>query len=246
METEVSIKQDTGSFSTITDLRPALGVEDLLRGQGIDPQRAPDRIRAVTEGLLDEVHSLIAPAAIYTILPVSELEHERVVLQNGQAFSGPLATRALAGATYVALAVCTAGPALDARVNELFAAGDTLRALALDGAGNAAVGGVAQLLSSVLCDEATARGLRVGMRASPGQEGWPITEQRVLFGLLPGEPIGVRLSPTCLMEPRKSVSFAVGMGPEMREDAVPCDFCTKRSRCHWHRESPAASAGSPA
>ena len=82
-------------------------------------------------------------------------------------------------------------------------------------------------------DEATARGLGTGMRASPGQEGWSIWQQQMLFGLLSAEEIGVRLTESCLMLPRKSVSFVIGLGPEMRPDAVTCDFCSKRNRCRW-------------
>jgi hypothetical protein len=86
-----------------------------------------------------------------------------------------------------------------------------------------------------ICDEATARGLSVGMRASPGQEGWSIQQQRVVFGVVPAEEIGVRLTSSCLMLPRKSVSFVIGLGPDMRADAVPCDYCSKRERCNWNR-----------
>jgi hypothetical protein len=233
----------TNPITTVTDLQPELGLEQLLRGQGIDPGRASRMLKTMTTGLLDEVRSLFAPAAIYTVVPLQELDHERVVLEGGVEFSGPLVMRALAGASHVALAVCTAGPAFDTRVQDLFAVGETMRAVALDGAANAAVSEVSRLLGTVLCDEAAARGLRTGMRASPGQEGWPIIEQRLLFGLVPGEQIGVRLTSSCLMLPRKSVSFAIGLGPEMRADAVPCNFCSKRGYCRWRRESPAAAAG---
>jgi len=71
------------------------------------------------------------------------------------------------------------------------------------------------------------------MRAEPGQEGWPIQQQRVLFDLLPAGEIGVRLTASYLMLPRKSLSFVVGLGPEMQPDAVTCDFCSKRERCAW-------------
>ncbi len=117
----------------------------------------------------------------------------------------------------------------------LFAGGDAVRALALEGAGIAVVRQVANTTGVQICDAATARGLRVGMRANPGQEGWSIQQQRVVFGLIPAEEIGVRLTSSCLMLPRKSVSFAMGLGPDMRADAVPCDFCSKRERCHWRR-----------
>jgi hypothetical protein len=214
---------DTEIMQTITDLRPTLEAEHVLRGQGIDPAQARPAIVAAAREVLDEARALLAPAALYTILPVGD----------GAAFEGPLVARALTGATQVALAVCTIGPALEERVTALFAAGDPLRAMALDGAGVAAVGGVSQMIGERICDEAAAQGLRTGMRASPGQEGWPIEQQRVLFSLLPARRIGVRLTESCLMLPRKSVSFVVGLGAEMRADAVACDFCSKRERCRW-------------
>lgn len=205
-----------------TGWHPVLRAEHVLQGQGIDPARAAPAIVAVAQSVLDEAHALIAPAAVHTILPVDEV-----------AFEGPLVARALAGATQVALAVCTIGPALEERVRALFAAGDPLRAMALDGAGVAALGLVSQMVGERICEEAAAQELRTGMRVSPGQEGWPLEQQRLLFSLLPAERIGVRLNESCLMIPQKSVSFVVGLGPEMRADAVACDFCSKRERCRW-------------
>jgi len=221
----------------ITDFRLSLEVTHVLRGQGIDPARArPDVIRVARE-VLDEARALLAPTALYVTLPVRGFQHQRVVLDNGVAFEGALVARALAGATELALAVCTIGPALEERMDALFAAGDPVRALALDGAGTAAVGEISRMVSARICDAASARGLNVGMRASPGQEGWPLEQQRVLFGLVPAEEVGVRLTQSCLMLPRKSVSLVIGLGPEMRADAVPCDFCSKRERCPWRKEA---------
>ena len=233
----------------ITDFQLSLETAHVLRGQGIDPSRARPEIVAAARDVLDEAQTLFAPAAMYTTLPVQDLEHDWVTLEGGAVLEGPLVARALAGATDVGLAVCTVGPALGDRVSALFAAGDPVRALALDGAGTAAVGEVSRLVGERICDLATARGSRIGMRASPGQEGWTIYQQRVLFGLLPAEEVGVRLTANCLMVPQKSVSFVIGMGPEMRADAIPCDFCSKRERCQWRRsadrplEDRAVSAG---
>jgi len=213
-----------------------LELAHVLRGQGIDdPARASAGVVAVAHQILDEAQALLAPAAIYTVLPVRDLHHETVSLDGGATFEGPLVERALAGAREVALAVCTIGAALEERVATLFAAGHTSPALALDGAGTAAIGEVSRMVGARLCDAASARGLSVGMRASPGQEGWSIWQQRTLFGLVPGDKIGVRLTESCLMLPRKSVSFALGLGLEMLSDTVPCDFCSKRERCRWRK-----------
>lgn len=216
----------------ITDIRPALDVEHVLKGQGIDPARARPRLVTVAQGALDEARPLLDPIALYTILPVRDFHHQTVVLDGGATFEGPLVARALAGATEAALAVCTIGSALEEQVGALFAT-DSVRAMALDGAGTAAVGEVTRLIVARICDEASARELGTGMRANPGQEGWPIEQQRVFFDLVPAEEIGVQLTKSCLMLPRKSVSVVVGLGPEMRPDAVTCDFCSKRERCPW-------------
>jgi hypothetical protein len=221
--------------SIITDFQLSLEVAHVLQGQGIDPARARSEIVAVAQEVLEEARGMLAPAALYIVLPVRDFRHQRVALEGGavSVFEGPLVGQALAGATEVALAVCTTGPALDERMTAMSAAGDTVRALALDGAGNAAVAEVTRMVSERICAEASTRGLRTGMRASPGQEGWPLEQQRVLFDLVPADEIGVRLNESCLMLPRKSVSFVVGLGLEMRADAVTCDFCSKRERCPW-------------
>ena len=221
--------------TAISDFEISLEVDHVLEGQGIPPSHASAALRAAAQDVINEAQGLLAPAALYTILPVRQFEHQQIILENGASFSGALMARALAGATEVALAVCTIGPALEERMEALFAEGDAVRALALEGAGVAAIRQVANSASVQICDAATARGLSVGMRASPGQEGWSIQQQRVLFGLMPAEEIGVRLTASCLMLPRKSVSFGMGLGPEMRADAVPCDFCSKRERCDWNR-----------
>lgn len=217
----------------ITDLYPSLDVAHVLRGQGVDPTRARSGVVAVAQEVVAEAQALLAPAALYTTLPVRDFRHQRVVLEGGAVFLGSLVSRALAGATEVDIVVCTIGPALEEYVDTLIATGDVVRAMAFDGAGVAALGEVSRMVVARIRDQAPVRGLGTGMRASPGQEGWLLEQQRVLFGLLPAEEIGVRLTESCLMLPRKSVSFVIGLGPEMRPDAVTCDFCSKRDRCSW-------------
>ncbi len=230
------------SVSIVTDFSFSLEVEHVLRGQGVDPDRARPRLFETARDVLDEARSLLAPAALYMTLPVREFKDQQVTLDisavsDGSAiFEGPLVARALMGATEVALAVCTVGSALDERTSALFAE-EPVRAMALDGAGIGAVELIARLIGERVRDEAEARGLRIGMRAEPGQEGWEIWQQRVLFGLLPAAEIGVQLTDSCLMLPRKSLSFVVGLGPQMRPDAVTCDFCSKRERCQWRSHS---------
>ena len=220
----------------MTDIHILLDADDVLEGQGIDPRRARSGLVDSAEEILEELPDLLAPAAIYDLFPVKSFHHQTIELDGGGTFEGALAARALAGAEKVAMAVCTVGPALEEHINQLFA-DDPVRAMALDGAGVAALRDVSRVVIDKVQEIAADHGWGSGMRAQPGQEGWSIWQQRVIFGHLPADQIGVRLNDSCLMIPRKSVSFVVGIGPDMRPDAVACDFCSKRERCPWRVEA---------
>jgi hypothetical protein len=216
----------------LTGVQLSLNVEDVLEGQGIAVDRARPAIVASAQEILGTLPDLLDPAAVYDIMSVKDFHHRTIELEDGGALEGPLVARALAGAEKVVLAVCTIGPALEATMKQLFAE-DPVRAMALDGAGTAALRKISAAVVGETREIAADHDWGVGMRAQPGQEGWSIWQQRVIFERLPTDRIGVRLNDSCLMIPRKSVSFAIGMGPHMRPDAVACDFCSKSERCLW-------------
>lgn len=221
-----------------------LDTEKVLRGQGADPARVKQWMADTAARSIPKALELIRPAAVYDFFTVQDFSHRRIILEGGAFFEGKLVARALAGAAAIALAVCTIGEALDEEVAHLMAAGQMVEALALDGTGVAALREVSLAVRGLLAEEAAARDWRTGMRANPGQEEWPLEQQRTVFSLLPAGEIGVRLTDSCLMIPRKSVSFAIGMGAEMREGAVPCDFCSKKERCRWRIQSEAGACSS--
>jgi hypothetical protein len=68
-------------------------------------------------------------------------------------------------------------------------------------------------------------------RISPGYAGWDTAEQSALWTLCPGEPIGVTLNDACFMTPVKSITFLVGIGPQVRVD----HYFTQCRRC-WMRD----------
>ena len=213
----------------------SLNAEDVLRGQGIEPERASSMLIASAEAVADDLADLLDPGAVYDVFSVRNFHHKTIELEGGATFEGPLVARALAGAERVALAVCTIGPALEEHMKQVFAE-DPVRAMALDGAGVSALRKISDLVIADVREIAEEHQWGSGMRAQPGQEGWSIWQQKVLFEYLPTDAIGVHLTDSCLMIPRKSVSLARGFGPDMRPDAVACDFCSKRERCPWRVE----------
>ncbi len=220
-------------FELKTDFHISLEVEQILLGQGIDPARASPSLLKSAEEARDKIACLIEPAALFGIMPVKDFQHQRINFKGGF-FEGPLVGRSMAGASSLGLAICTIGPRLDEEVSRTMAS-KPQKALALEGAGIAGVNLVAILTANIIISSAKKHGLKNGMQASPGQEGWPIEQQQTLFRVMPYHRINIRLTDSFLMLPRKSLSFVLPLGEAMCADSVTCDFCSKKEDCRWRK-----------
>jgi hypothetical protein len=199
------------------------------------------------EGARDDARALVEPAAAWDFVPVAEIRHEGVVLAGGARLRGGPLAGVVAGATELAVAVCTVGQAVSARIREHQQARRLLRGLLLDELGSWAVDMVRQQVCRRLQDDAEAAGQHVSTSLSPGESEWPLEEQAVLFSLLDAGSIGVSLSPTLIMNPVKSLSFVLGRGSNLtgHEGGSHCDFCVIRERCRYRCLREASENRSP-
>lgn len=205
------------------ELREVWRLLGYLRGRS---QPSP-RVQARIDEQLAASRGLVRPRAAWTACDPAEVEG-----------SGPFR-----GAERVAFMVCTIGAGLERRVAELAARGETSRALVLDAIGSASVEAVADVVNAAICREVGQSGVYTNRRISPGYRGWPLEGQRRVFELLPSHATGVRLKPTCFMEPRKSISAAVSIGRAVAHSKYVsiCGYCDLAG-CAFRR---APDAGAP-
>lgn len=221
----------------LEDIEITLNPELILKGQGVRPDKAGSTLYAEAEEILEEIRDVVAPAALFDVFKVKgkDYQHHSIELEDGGIFEGKFAVRTLAGSKEVALGVCTIGAELENLSEELFRR-DPVKAMAYTGGGIAALRLTSEALLAEIRKKAADKGWGSGMRAQPGQEGWPIEQQQVIFDRLPVEKIGVRLTESGLMIPKNSVSSVVGMGPEMHPDGIACDYCSRKKHCPWRIE----------
>ena len=193
---------------------------------------------------VDMGRELLAPAAIYDEFQVRAVAGQRVCLvgrdsdqqELAELTVGPKADL-LAPANQVMVSVRTIGPALEQRVHELQTAGEDLLAYMLDAVGVLALGVVGEALRCIAEERAAELGWGVSPALSPGSlVGWPVVGQRELCALLPLEKIGVQLNKYCVLEPHKSASVLVGLGPDYESSHVGsvCRYCSLADSC-WRR-----------
>jgi hypothetical protein len=228
-------------MAILRDVTINLTAEELLAAQGRDNSRLG--LIAVAEEAVALGQTLFAPAAIYDEFGVHGVTGERVELAVDHAglTVGPK-SHLLAPARRLLVVVCTIGPALEARVGELYGEGEPLLSYMLDCVGVMALGVVGERMRRLAEEQAAGRGWGVSPSLGPGSlVGWPVQGQRELCALLPLADIGVRLSKYCVLEPHKSASMAIGLGPgyESHEVGSVCRYCALRDTCWRRREGKA-------
>jgi len=216
-------------MTVIRDIHLSLTMEHVLRRQGMeDISVVSSKILALSRELLDEAATLksLEPAIAYEFCPVKEINAEGARLQ-GQ--------KRLPFASELAAIVCTIGPQLERKVTDYFAHDEPLHGVLLDGIGNAAVDTLAQEACRMIGVVVTSRDNESSSPLSPGMPGFPLSEQRALCRIAKAEQIGVHLSESAMMIPRKSISMIVGIGPQMPTwtKAQVCAECTLRKTCRY-------------
>jgi hypothetical protein len=222
-------------MNIITDLHLPLGVDDILRGQGGDPEiifnRKPVLILAAERARLNGL-SLIHPVVLTHEVLLHAYRHERILLEGGAMLTGPLVTHHLAGAERVVAAVCTIGPELEKAVSHLLGE-DPVYALALDGLGNAAVEILAQQACVRIAEHGKVEGWSTSTPLSPGSPEWSVEiGQPQIFNLLDTSQAGITLTTGGMMIPKKSLSFIVGLGPDMSQVGM-CEVCSLKMTCRY-------------
>ncbi len=190
-------------------------------------------ISSLIDSQIRKAREFLKPTAYYTIKPLTGVGNSTISV-DGLLFTSRNLARVFSGCSQAALFVVTIGEALEEEVTQLTKEGSVLKASVLDTVGSVAVEKVADWLECMIRSSAAANGDEVGWRYSPGYCDWDIPQQKELFRGFDGDFIGVSLTDTCLMIPRKSISGIIGIGKSCSTFSA-CHFCNRKG-CPYRRE----------
>jgi hypothetical protein len=228
---------DMNKVQFISDLKVQIDPQLILTVHGYNENRKPSQvIRDVVEKAAEEAQKLVDPKALYQEFPVQQLAADSVTLENGTRFSiGNKIGSLWQGSKTLGIALYTIGEALEDRVTELLAKGEHTEALNLDIAGTVALGVVGVQVQYHACERLAKHNLETGPWLNPGYLDWPLTDQRLIFDLIPAASIQVRLNDQCMMIPKKSVTICAGIGIDQRLDSFNrCVHCGV-AKCPYRR-----------
>lgn len=186
--------------------------EDLLKQIGYKASPLPRLLDMVVE-MLGLLESLVDPRQAFR-----EIQDEKDL----PAF--------LLGAVLKYAAAVTLGPRLEDKVKDLFDHGKPAEAYILDMAGSIAVTKAGNLLWNDIREDAAAKGFKKGLRRTPGCRGIDLGAQKYIFERLDDPDLGIELTPSWMMVPRKSLSFLARFGGKLK-GSFSCKGCPQYSDC---------------
>lgn len=217
-------------LSTVVEMGVEFPKAEVLRllGNGAD-ERCVKRTERKIAKWSEKLTASVKPKLVYSVEKLAGTGKSSVSLQNGITIRSAKIGKAFKECSAVFCFAATLGEPLDQVVEELAGKGKVSDASIVDAMGSAATEHIIEQFHRDAEANCRAGGMGVTLRFSPGYCDWAITEQEKLFSLLDVDRIGLELTDSSLMTPRKSVSGVFGLTKKRTAALLPYNPC---SRCN--------------
>ncbi len=160
--------------------------------------------------VIDIAYGLIHGKACYVTFQIKEVRENKVILDKSDSLiKGNQIAIILKNCTFCSIFVSTIGQEFENRISKM-TIDDPTRAFYLEYVGNWMAEHMAETINNKISQEIVKAGFIPKKRYSPGYGDWPITSQQELLELAEAKRIGISLTESYLMIPRKSVSALIG------------------------------------
>ncbi len=205
--------------------------DQIKRLLGYDSGSLPEPFAGYLEDVKRGCYRLTDICGAYQIFDQVELtKSKKSIFVNDLEFSvGPTIRAELKGSEKLAFFVCTAGATLSKKAVTLLQGDDPVLGYVYDVFGSAIAEAVGGKIQQMIREEVQMQGLQITNRYSPGYCHWDVVDQHKLFRLLGGNPCGVGLTPSSLMNPVKSISGVIGIGKDVQYRDYQCDLCQMKN-----------------
>ena len=211
-------------------LKP-LNLNEIKRYSGLD--KYADFPADLLDQTCTEAYILVHPQATWNIYDY-DASSATIMASTPLTLQAPKLINYLSQAIQIAVVALTIGPKLEDKVNNYFSSGEYTSGLLLDAAGTAAVEVAADQVCDLIKNQAIRQGYLTLPRFSPGYGGWDITVQPLILDLANGGVINLKVTESCMLLPRKSITAVIGITPNQQDTSVgymyqdrTCPQCTQ-------------------
>ena len=204
-----------------------LTVPQIEKVIGYDEVQAEETISELISKSLKEAKEFSLVKSEYAVFTdVKFIDATKSVEINGIVFNvGKIVYAQLKRSDSIAIFLCTAGEEIGIQSRTAMKKGNLLEGYIYDVIGSEIADLAADFMQKDLETVIASIGKKITNRYSPGYCRWDVSEQHKLFRLMPDNFCGIRLTPSALMDPVKSVSGFIGIGNDVRFNPYTCNLC---------------------
>lgn len=196
-------------------------------------QKAQDFAEEKILAACEEARLLAAPKGNWEIYDY-DCETQTVKTETPCQFQGKKIGQHLAGCEKVIALAATVGEDIEEEITQRFNSGEYSLAVLMDAAATAAVEQLADGMEKALAPKMGAQGFLMKWRFSPGYGDWPLEQQPELIRLARAEKIGMSLSTSMMLMPRKSITAIIGLyrkqeSTESNHKGGGCSTCSQKN-----------------
>lgn len=171
-----------------------------------------DFSRRLIDDACTEAQLLIQPRGSWHIYDY-DADGQRLYASDSSAIvlQGGSIGRHLKSCCKAVIMAATVGEAIEKQVTKYFQEGRYGFSVLLDAAATAAVEQTADAMEKTIRNEVQRQGFAMRWRFSPGYGDWPIRQQTDILRLAQGEAIGISLTDSMMLLPRKSITAVIGL-----------------------------------
>lgn len=215
---------------------PEVTIEEVFQAEGADYSKRQPRQSVIElhQQVMIEAKKLVHPTAVWCEAAVRGSGEQEIVLENGQKLTSRLLAKAARTGEKLILFAMTIGSAIDDRAAEYQKAGKIMEAFIVDAVGTAYIAKSAITALGKIEKLYHSKGMETTFPMGPGHSYWSgLEDLRTIFTILNPERVGLRLTESNLMMPRKSVAMVMGAGSELPDfkGKSHCDFCNLQNTC---------------
>jgi hypothetical protein len=233
--------EKTGTYLSTTvhdELSPRVTMAEVLRFLGGSNDNAPARTVRRIRTVVEQSKDMLKPVVMASEFDVLESGSNKLILSSGIELKSTKLSRTLRNCDSVQVFVATVGKKIDKTIHRLLEERRAAEASILDAVASVAVEDTIEKFHVEFDRSLKADSKCATLRFSPGYCDWDLREQKKLFQIIDASRIGVSLSDSSLMTPRKSISGIFGIGTcglVKQKTSNPCIQCGKKD-CNARRK----------
>lgn len=211
------------------DLNLNIDENEILRLLGYRDEAPNEDVLSSVRDLISESHSYLLPEIIYEKVAISKIQGDMLFLENNVVFQGEVLTKEFACCKQVIILISTLGPKLEEKIEAAFKNNEYLKGMILDNIGVAALSNLNKSFQNKIMNEISRTDLGITRSLSPGNAGWPLSEQSKIFQCV--NTSEVSLTEEYMMLPVKSSTavYGIGMGVSTNMSEHQCSDCSLKS-----------------